>query len=173
MVDGSHKLTSGIDIFRRLAYAPASVIEARGALSMLEWYCEQGTFQTLRLLVTELVGNSVRHASERATGEIELAIRVTPGRIRVEVADRGPGFFPAPRDAGPDDPSGRGLLLVEALSDRWGAARKDEQMRVWFELDGSHGAAEDPEAGRIRPRAAGMLSTLASVACLIARVRTA
>lgn len=140
-------MTSGIDIFRRMAYEPASVIEARAALSMLECYCEQSTFETLRLLVTELVGNSVRHASAHAAGEIALSVQVTPWRIRVEVADGGPGFYPAPRQADPDDPSGRGLLLVEALSDRWGATREDEQMRVWFELVVSPEAAEGHEGG--------------------------
>jgi anti-sigma regulatory factor (Ser/Thr protein kinase) len=164
-------VTSGIDIFRRLAYEPASVIEAREALSML-CCCEQDAFETLRLLVTELVGNSVRHASECATGEIELSVRVTPGRIRVEVADGGPGFHPAPRHPNSDDPSGRGLLLVEALSDRWGGTQEDEQMRVWFELVGSPEATEDHER-RTRSTAEGMLPTLGSVACLITRVRTA
>ena len=132
-------MTEGIDIFRRLVNEPGSAVEARAVLSMLECCCDRETLETLRLLVTELVGNCVRHAA--ATEEIELSVQVTPERIRVEVADSGPGFFPAARQAGPDDPSGRGLLLVDALSDRWGTDQ-DERMRVWFELGGS-GASTD------------------------------
>jgi anti-sigma regulatory factor (Ser/Thr protein kinase) len=135
-------VTTGIDIFKRLAYEPVSVVEASGALSMLDSCCNPDTLETLRLLVTELVGNSIRHASEWATGEIELWVQVTPDRVRVEVSDSGPGFAPGAGRAGPNDTAGRGLLLVEALSDRWGARQADERTRVWCELVGEGARAD-------------------------------
>lgn len=88
----------------------------------------------IQLLVTELVTNSVVHAGLRPGERIEVSIARSNTRVRVEVADRGAGFDPPPP---PDDPfatSGRGLALVETLSDRWGVSR-DRLTRVWFEID--------------------------------------
>jgi hypothetical protein len=43
---------------------------------------------------------------------------------------------PAPRDAAPEDTSGRGLHLVEAMARAWGVEREREDGKiVWFELD--------------------------------------
>ena len=52
--------------------------------------------------------------------------------MRVEVADRGPGFDPRLADdrAG----SGWGLYLVDQLADRLGVSRTDGTT-VWFEID--------------------------------------
>jgi anti-sigma regulatory factor (Ser/Thr protein kinase) len=81
------------------------------------------------------VANSVRHATGVAHDHIELCVSASGARVRVEVANSGPGFTPPPRSAEPDT-SGLGLHLIETLSDRWGTKR-DERMRVWFELVGS------------------------------------
>ena len=88
----------------------------------------------VQLLVTELVTNSVVHAGLRPGEQIELSVKRSPGGLRVEVADSGPGFDPPPP---PDDPfaeHGRGLALVDMISDRWGIAR-GTLTSVWFELD--------------------------------------
>jgi anti-sigma regulatory factor (Ser/Thr protein kinase) len=87
--------------------------------------------ETLRLLVTELVSNSVRHA--RADTVI---LKVLVGRtvVLTEVTDEGPGFDP--EDAGKPgaDDSGWGLFLVERLAQRWGVTQQDDATKVWFEL---------------------------------------
>jgi anti-sigma regulatory factor (Ser/Thr protein kinase) len=123
----------GIDIRRQLSHEPASVPEARASLAPLERVLDSRTFENLRLLVTELVGNSVRHAAPQAGEDIELSVRASDERIRVEVANSGPGFTPLPRAAAADVASGWGLHILETLSDGWGT-EEDEKMRVWFEL---------------------------------------
>ena len=130
----------GIEIVRRFAHEPRSVPAARAALSPLERSLDPKTFRTLRLLASELVGNSVRHASPQVSQEIELSVHVSRERIRVEVANSGPGFTPPPRTDDADESSGWGLHLLEALSDRLGTY-KDDRMRVWFELVGSGAVA--------------------------------
>lgn len=88
----------------------------------------------VQLLVTELVTNSVVHAGLGPGEQIELSVTRSPAGLRVEVVDGGPGFDPPPP---PDDPfaeSGRGLALVDMISDRWGISREGGS-RVWFELD--------------------------------------
>lgn len=82
-----------------------------------------------RLLVSELVSNSIEHVREE--GDIELRLAVTDGVLRVEVLDSGPGFEPPARRAGAE--RGWGLHFTDRLASRWGIDR-DERARVWFEL---------------------------------------
>jgi anti-sigma regulatory factor (Ser/Thr protein kinase) len=114
-----------IDISVQLANRPASLPEARAALSPLEAAVDAPTFETLRLLVTELVANSVRHSTQPRSEDIELAVQASCERIRVEVSDAGWGFIPLPRDEEADEASGWGLHLVERLSDRRGTELND------------------------------------------------
>jgi len=123
----------GIKIERRLPHEAASVDQARRALKPLESAFDPDTFETLRLLVSELVTNGVRHATREGSGDLELSVCATREKIRVEVSDDGEGFEPAPREADADQGSGWGLHLVEALSDQWGTHRNG-WMLVWFEL---------------------------------------
>jgi anti-sigma regulatory factor (Ser/Thr protein kinase) len=86
----------------------------------------------LRLLVSELVTNSVRHVSG-SDEPVELAVRIGNRAIRVEVRDGGSGFKPGrPEPRGAD--GGFGLYLVERMASRWGVDTRDGT-RVWFELD--------------------------------------
>jgi anti-sigma regulatory factor (Ser/Thr protein kinase) len=85
----------------------------------------------LRLLVTELVTNSVRH-SNAGQAIVGLAARADADMIRIEVSDRGAGFVPGtPTPRGAD--GGYGLFLVERMTERWGVDRGDGT-QVWFEL---------------------------------------
>ena len=92
----------------------------------------------LRLLVSELVTNSIRHAAASAA-HVALDARITDGTIRVEVCDQGAGFAPrepVPREAA-EGYGGYGLFLVERMSSRWGVDTQ-HGTRVWFELDLAH-----------------------------------
>jgi anti-sigma regulatory factor (Ser/Thr protein kinase) len=85
-------------------------------------------FSELALLVTELVGNAVVHGR----GEIILAVRADGGRVHGEVIDQGGGFERELRERGPAEVGGRGLVIVNALSRRWGI--HEGTTHVWFEL---------------------------------------
>jgi anti-sigma regulatory factor (Ser/Thr protein kinase) len=93
-----------------------------------------------KLLVSELLTNAVLHggAPERG-GPIRLVVLVRPAAIRIAVADDGPGFDPRRPEPPSDQEMGRGLFLVDHLSDRWGVERNDHTT-VWCEL-GLQGAA--------------------------------
>jgi anti-sigma regulatory factor (Ser/Thr protein kinase) len=111
------------------ADAPAA---ARDVVWRLRGELDRGLVETMRLLVTELVTNSVRHARAPA---VDLEVRVTAPVVRVEVHDPGPGFSPGQprRSLGGD--GGWGLVLVERLADRWGVSGEPGDTRVWLELD--------------------------------------
>ena len=115
-----------------LAPHPASVAEARArVLAALAPEVGDGQLETVRLLVSEVVTNAVRHGGSGAPVEIHASWN---SEIRIEVVDHGEGFTPAPRDRAPDAPGGFGLLLVGRLADRWGV-ESDDATRVWFVLD--------------------------------------
>jgi anti-sigma regulatory factor (Ser/Thr protein kinase) len=80
------------------------------------------------VIVSELATNCIRHAR---TGFV-VTMRDTAGSLRVEVTDSGAGV-PALRSPGPLEPTGRGLRLVQALSDQWGLVPAPTGGKtVWF-----------------------------------------
>ncbi|MGW0801574.1 ATP-binding protein [Nonomuraea sp. NPDC002799] len=76
----------------------------------------------VRLVVSELITNAVAHSrSGRPGGFVILEVSAIDDALaRVEVTDEGGIKTPQPRQAGDGDCDGRGLLLVEQLSLRWG-----------------------------------------------------
>lgn len=105
---------------------------ARAALSDLEGTLTPKVLDDARLLVSELVSNSVRHgAGERIRVVLDVE---EPARLRCEVIDQGDGFLPIARKPGDSREGGWGLHLVERLSDTWGV--REGSTHVWFELNG-------------------------------------
>ena len=88
----------------------------------------------LRLLVSELVSNSVRHARLAEGARLRLCARIRDGRVRVEISDGGVFDW----HAGRADGGGRGLPLVAALAERWGLTF-DGGTTAWFELRRTRG----------------------------------
>lgn len=87
----------------------------------------------LRLVMTEVVTNAVRHGARGGT----LRIAATPKAdfLCVQVTDDGPGLVPRPGAMASDENGGFGLFIVEQLTRRWGVTRENRHTRVWFEFD--------------------------------------
>lgn len=108
----------------------SAAIARRLTLAKLRAWALPSLADTCELLVSELVGNAVRH-----TGAQLFGLRMTRRRgwIRVEVRDPSralPCLLPV-REM---DTSGRGLMLVDKLSDRWGVDLLPRGKITWFEL---------------------------------------
>ncbi|MFC7637995.1 ATP-binding protein [Streptomyces thermogriseus] len=90
--------------------------------------------ETASHIVAELAANAVTHG--RVPGRsFRLTLYVVGGTLRIEVTDTRSDRRPEPREPGTDAESGRGLLLVEALADRWGVAEERfPRKTVWAEL---------------------------------------
>jgi anti-sigma regulatory factor (Ser/Thr protein kinase) len=71
------------------------------------------------LLVSELVTNALRASAKAGVPALRLAIATDRHRVMISVRDFAPGA-PAPRRPGDDEDSGRGLLLVGELAERFG-----------------------------------------------------
>ena len=112
----------------------ASTLEHRrrfGAVAISERFAQQlgrDRIVDLSLVVSELVTNAVLHGR----GSIMLNIRVDGDGVSGEVVDEGGGFAWGVRERGRDDLNGRGLMIVDALSRRWGI--NEGTTHVWFEL---------------------------------------
>ena len=99
-------------------------------IDVLDHLVAEGTADVVLLLTSELVTNACLHAGT----DTHVTVRLLPDIVRVEVVD-GDAHVPAPREAAPEEPSGRGLMILDALSDRWGVDRLDEGgKRVWCEV---------------------------------------
>jgi anti-sigma regulatory factor (Ser/Thr protein kinase) len=117
----------------KLAGGPDAPSRARTALNSLDLEPD-ALGETIPLLVTELVANSVRHAGADETSAIDLKVSMSQRCARVEVADEGPGFEAIPRQPDLMGGGGFGLVLVDRLADRWGMVM-DHPSRIWFEID--------------------------------------
>jgi anti-sigma regulatory factor (Ser/Thr protein kinase) len=125
---------------RRLPVSPEAASAARHALDDLGDAMSDARLRDVRLLVSEVVTNAVRHADLAAGDAIELVVELNGGALRVEVHDPGGGVVPPEPAPDPTRPSGWGLYLVAELADRWGVD-SDETTLVWFEFDRPAAAA--------------------------------
>jgi anti-sigma regulatory factor (Ser/Thr protein kinase) len=102
--------------------------------SARHWFTDQARFppdlcDSVVLLLSELVANSVSHSGLSAPDEVEVSVRSIPGGLHVEVIDRGVGIEdPTP----PEDREHFGLLFVDKVTDRWGYT--NDPTRVWFDI---------------------------------------
>ena len=123
------------EIDLRLVPEPEGVTNARHALDQLADVLPPEKLENLRLVVSELVANSVRHAGLSLDEQILLSLMVSGKSVRGRVCDPGPGFDkpsePRPRS---DLSGGWGLPIIERISDRWGVERNGGAC-VWFEID--------------------------------------
>jgi anti-sigma regulatory factor (Ser/Thr protein kinase) len=133
-----------LNLDMRVPAMPKMVSEVREALRGLP--LPKPMLDDARLLVSELVTNSIRHAGLRPEDRVRVQARWSGATLRVDVLDRRGEFRPY-RVAGairpsPGAESGWGLYLVERLATRWGWGRDG----YWFELQ-----LADPTAAQSGP----------------------
>jgi len=110
---------------------PASSRAARAwAEPLLRGWGLDGLTADAELVLSELVANAATYGGG---GSVVVALRPVDGGVRIEVCDEADGEVRVVRGV-VDRPSGRGLLIVEALADRWGVDQDDDHKAVWAEL---------------------------------------
>jgi serine/threonine-protein kinase RsbW len=107
---------------------------ARRALDRFADFVSEQRMRDVRLLVSELVTNAVRHAGLSPDDRIRLLAELAGGSLHIEVHDPGEGFEPRTPAPDPARSSGWGLYLVAELADRWGVEQANPGTRIWFEL---------------------------------------
>lgn len=129
----------------RLATGPAAPAEARrrvrDAIRSLQVPVD---LDAALLLTSELVTNAIRHEAGQGAQAVMLAIASSRGRLRVDVHDTSRSL-PAVAEVPADAETGRGLLLVETLSDEWGFYRTPAGKAVYFTLAFEPDQADKPD----------------------------
>jgi anti-sigma regulatory factor (Ser/Thr protein kinase) len=93
---------------------PGSVHRARTFVAEALRDYPEDVVDRARLGISELATNAIRHAGSGFT----VNVTTTEARVRIEVTDTGEGK-PEKRNPGPRDHSGRGLQMIETMSDHW------------------------------------------------------
>jgi serine/threonine-protein kinase RsbW len=112
-------------ITMRLPFSPASVSVARQRLK--SWMTDIGgpteTVEDARVVVSELVANSVRHAKPLPDGNIVVSWALENGGVQLSVTDGGGSTRPRNVHAPSSALAGRGMSIIEVLAQRWWTER--------------------------------------------------
>jgi two-component sensor histidine kinase len=114
---------------RRFTPEPSSAREARQFVINSGWSDDDETNMRLAAVVSELVTNAILHA------RTPFSVKVTKNetKIRVDVSDES-SEIPAARPYDISEVTGRGLHIVDALTERWGFFKSADGKTVWFEM---------------------------------------
>jgi anti-sigma regulatory factor (Ser/Thr protein kinase) len=93
------------------------------------WGLSDEATESAALVMAELFANAVRHACGPSVRVI--VNRPSDARVYLAVIDRAPHCLPHLRTPEDEEQSGRGLVIVETLSERWGYDRLGPAPRPW------------------------------------------
>jgi anti-sigma regulatory factor (Ser/Thr protein kinase) len=119
-------------ITMRLPFTPASVSVARQRLKT--WMSENGghgeAIEDARVIISELVANSIRHASPLSDGQIHVSWVLDHRGIELSVTDGGSSTRPRKVNAPSSALAGRGMAIVETLAQEWWSERTGSRTTV-------------------------------------------
>jgi serine/threonine-protein kinase RsbW len=121
-------------------HAPASAGEVRRQLGadLAAAGVAAGVVGDAALVLSELVGNSIRYGRPLPGGVLEVSWSLADGSLWLRVSDGGGPSVPTRHEAGPEDVRGRGLAIVDALARDWGVEQSRNgagpMSTVWVEL---------------------------------------
>ena len=119
---GTSSLRAGrAPVTLRVPFAASSVSVARQKLKT--WLVEAGirgdVVEDARVVISELVANSVRHAQPLPDGDIVVSWKVAKQGLQISVTDGGSGTRPRKVNAPSSALAGRGMAIVETLAETW------------------------------------------------------
>lgn len=119
-----------------LPHAPSSVAVARKRLS--SELVDSGVYETIvddaAVIVSELISNALRHARPLPSGQVRVCWLRRGDLLEVEVSDGGAMTEPRRGPGTLSSLGGRGLGIVEALSEGWGVRHEEGATTVWAVL---------------------------------------
>ena len=119
-------------ITMRLPFTPASVSVAR--LRLKTWMNDVGgsneAVENARVVISELVANSVRHAQPLSDGQIHVSWTLEDRGLQLSVTDGGSGTRPRTVNAPSSALAGRGMAIVEILAQEWWTERTGSRSTV-------------------------------------------
>ena len=119
-------------ITMRLPFTPSSVSVARHRLKafMREVGGSGEAVEDARVVISELVANSVRHAQPLTDGQIQVSWTLEDRGLQLSVTDGGSGTRPRTVNAPSSALAGRGMTIVEILAQEWWTERTGSRSTV-------------------------------------------
>jgi serine/threonine-protein kinase RsbW len=116
----------------QVRHEPASgaFVRKRLGADLGERGLSRDSIDVVMLVATELVGNAIRHAAPSSSGLLDVEWDLDGDMVTVRVGDSS-AQFPERRRPSAREPNGRGLAIVEALSESWGANTINAGKQVW------------------------------------------
>ena len=119
---GTSSLRAGrAPVTMRVPFAASSVSVTRQRLK--SWMVEGGlsgdVVEDARVVISELVANSVRHAQPLPDGDLLVTWKMANQGLQISVTDGGSGTRPRKVTAPSSALAGRGMAIVETLADTW------------------------------------------------------
>lgn len=108
----------------------AGLVRRRVGADLAEHGIEPESIDEVVLVISELVGNAVRHTPMDDADPLAVRWELDSDGVLVEVTDASTEP-PRPRTPGSNEPSGRGLQIVAAMADDWGVVPLHSGKRVW------------------------------------------
>lgn len=138
-----------------LPHAPSSVAVARRRLS--SELADSGVYESIvddaSVIVSELISNALRHARPLPSGQVRVCWVRHGDVLELEVSDGGAMTEPRRGPGTLSSLGGRGLGIVEALSDGWGVRHEDGATTVWAVLRAPGTTGENGAAAPVRTHA--------------------
>ncbi len=130
---GTSSLQAGrAPVTLRVPFAASSVAEARHKLK--DWMADGGLpideIEDARIIISELVANSIRHAQPLPEGDLEVTWHLEPQGLEVAVTDGGGTTRPRKVHAPSSAVAGRGMAIVDSLALSWWADRSRTRSTV-------------------------------------------
>ena len=112
--------------------------------------------EAAQLCVSELATNVITHIGPGTPATLGVSMSGT--HLRLEMRDPDSGALPMLLDLGPDAERGRGVGLVDALTDRWGVIISDSGKTTWCELSTGLATANGHAGGARVSKAEALLA---------------
>ncbi|MFH9175156.1 ATP-binding protein [Streptomyces albogriseolus] len=134
-----------------------SALRANVRVRLRDWGVRE-VIDAAQLCVSELVSNVITHVGRGTPASLTLSLR--DAHLRLEVRDPDTRVLPTLVEATEDAENGRGMTLIDALSDRWGVDLHRDGKVTWCEIATAPVAPQGGGVGSTRvARAEKMLST--------------
>jgi anti-sigma regulatory factor (Ser/Thr protein kinase) len=119
-----------------LPFAASSVGVARRHLvsDLIRAGISSSVITDAALVLSELLSNALRHATPLPGSGLRVAWSLDAGTVRISVSDGGAQTLPELGEPNPSTTGGRGLRIVDRLSQCWGTLSDDEGTTVWAEV---------------------------------------
>jgi anti-sigma regulatory factor (Ser/Thr protein kinase) len=119
-----------MEVKRDIANGPQAPVEARRLVDSLADDVPTPVLDDVRLVTSELVTNSYKHAGNPPGHPIEVTLDLRPDRLHLKVVDRSV-FDPTPETSTELRNVKWGLVIVDRIADAWG---RISEGGIWAEF---------------------------------------